>query len=155
MIIVPKTEEDIQLADLLPDGEYPFTVIDSNEVASKSEKNKGRMMFAIKLAVHGDRDKHVYDYFADWFSEGKLRHFAFEIGLGASYEAGQLDATNGALKGRQGYVVIKTAPAKGNFGPKNEVLDYGSTNKTQSKPSSTQSKTAPPTDEDGSGDVPF
>ena len=82
-------------------------------------------MFAIKLNVHGDYDKHVYDYFADWFSEYKLRHFAYAVGLGDAYESGNLDGRDGALVGRQGFVKIKGEEDKsGKFGPKNVVKDY-------------------------------
>lgn len=125
MQITPKTEKELAANTLLPEGEYPFTVIDSNEVASKSAKNAGRLMFAIKLNVHADFDKHVYDYFADWFAEYKLRHFAYSIGLGDAYESGNLDARDGALKGRQGFVRIKIEEDKtGIYGPKNVVKDY-------------------------------
>ena len=125
MQITPKSESELASATLLPDGEYPFTVIESNEVASKSAKNAGKLMFAIKLNVHGDYDKHVYDYFADWFSEYKLRHFAYAVGLGDAYESGNLDGRDGALVGRQGFVKIKSEEDKsGQFGPKNVVKDY-------------------------------
>ena len=125
MQITPKSEKELAEDMLLPEGEYPFTVIESNEVPSKSAKNTGRLMFKLKLNVHGDFDKHVYDYFADWFSEYKLRHFAYAVGLGDAYESGNLDARGGALQGRQGFVKIKVEEDKsGTYGPKNVVKDY-------------------------------
>lgn len=83
------------------------------------------MMFAIKLNVHGPTgDRHVYDYFADWFSEWKLKHFCDTTGQGAAYEKGNVDGTNGAFIGKTGYVTIAIEKGKGSFGDKNVVKDY-------------------------------
>jgi len=126
MKIQPKTEEQVKRAwPLLPDGDYPFTVLESTEQASKSAKNRGKMLFGVKLNVHGkDGDYHVYDYFADWFSEWKLRHFAAITGQIKAYEAGELNGDLNAFAGKVGYVTIKTEPASGNFAAKNVVSDY-------------------------------
>ena len=124
MQFTPKTEQELKRFNNLPDGDYPFTVLESDEVASKSAKNPGRLMIKLKLNVHGpDGDKHVYDQFADWFSEWKLRHFAETAGLLSQYEAGTIDARQNALQGRTGYVrIIETADPK--YGDRNEVDDY-------------------------------
>lgn len=125
MKVTPKSEDEVSKFELLPDGEYPFTVLDSAEVPSKSDKNKGRMMFALKLNVHGSKfDSHVYDYFADWFGEYKLRHFAATTGRLSDYEAGNLDGTNAAFKDLQGWVKIGHQDAQGGFEAKNVVKDY-------------------------------
>lgn len=147
MKVQPKSESEIKTFDLLPDGVYPFTVLNSDEVASKSEKNKGRMMFAVKLNVHGaNGDRHVYSYFSDWFSEWLLRHFADTTGQLAAYEAGELDGKNGAFQGKTGFVKIKTEPA-GKYPAKNVVEDY--IVKGDAKPAS------PNTPSDEKDDVPF
>lgn len=126
MKIQPKSEEDLKREwPLLPDGDYPFTVLESTERASNSAKNKGKMMFGVKLNVHGkDGDYHVYDYFADWFSEWKLRHFAATTGQIKAYEAGELNGDLNAFAGKVGYVTIVTEPASGNYAAKNVVKDY-------------------------------
>lgn len=119
----PKTEEELNTFDPLPEGEYPFTVLESGEVASKSEKNKGRMMCAVKLNVHGPKfDRHVFDYFADWFSEWKLKHFCETSGQGAAYEAGVVDSDNQAWQGKTGWVRVGVEEYKGK--KKNVVEDY-------------------------------
>lgn len=125
MRITPKQESELKRPfNNLPDGEYPFTVMESDEVASKSAKNAGKMMFKLKLCVHGPEfDKHVYDYFADWFSEWKLRHFAATVGMLDKYEAGVIDAINNALQNRTGYVRIVTENDS-QYGDKNIVDDY-------------------------------
>lgn len=126
MKIQPKKEEDLKREwPLLPDGDYPFTVLESAEVPSKSVKNKGKLMFAVKLNVHGkDGDYHIYDYFADWFSEWKLKHFADTTGQSKAYDAGDLNGDLNAFAGKVGYVTIKTEPAQGNYAAKNVVKDY-------------------------------
>lgn len=124
MKIQPKKEEELSKFDLLPDGTYPFTVLESGEIPSKSVKNKGRMMFAVKLNVHGPNgDRHVYDYFADWFSEWKLKHFADTTGQSKEYEAGELNGDASAFAGRVGFVKLGQEPG-GKYKAKNVVDDY-------------------------------
>lgn len=117
-------ENELGNFDLLPDGTYPFTTIASEEIASKSEKNRGKMMFAIKLNVHGQQDRHVYDYFSSWLSPWKLRHFADTTGHMADYEKGEMDGTKNAFQGWVGYVKIGHKDANGKFSAKNTVEDY-------------------------------
>jgi len=126
MKITPKAESEISSGfECLPNGEYPFTVMESDVKVSKSEKNKGREMCAVKLVVHGPQfDKHVYDYFADWFSEWKLKHFCEVTNMAADYASGEIDPSGGAWIERQGFVKIKRVPATGNYDEKNEVVDY-------------------------------
>jgi hypothetical protein len=114
--INPKREEELSKGGFenLPPGEYPFTVMESGIAQSKSQKNLGREMCAVKILVHGkDFDKHIYDYFADWFSEWKLKHFCEVVG-----------PDDDGWRDRQGFVKIKVTPANGNYEAKNEVVDY-------------------------------
>lgn len=126
MKLTPKKESELSHGfELLPDGDYPFTVLQSDEIASKSAKNKGKMMFALKLNVHGPKyDSIIFDYFADWFSDWKLRHFAATTGQLAAYEAGDLDGSLGKFNGKVGYVKITTEPPRGGYAAKNVVKDY-------------------------------
>ena len=81
-------------------------------------------MIAVKLNVHGpDFDRHVYDYFADWFSEWKLKHFCDTTGMQKQYDAGTVDATNNALVGKTGYVRL-TIENNPQYGEQNKVDDY-------------------------------
>lgn len=124
--ITPKGEKDISKGfQNLPAGEYPFTVMESGINLSKSAANTGRAMCAVKLNIHGpDFDKHVYDYFADWFSEWKLKHFCEVVGLASDYVNGLVAPDNNGWQGRTGFVKVKIAPAKGDFEARNEVVDY-------------------------------
>ena len=120
----PKDESEISRFSNLPEGEYPFTVLESDIKFSKSAKNAGKPMCAVKLNVHGkDFDRHVFDYFADWFSEWKLKHFCETTRHAAEYQAGSVDPSGNAWAGRTGFVriTIKDDPK---YGEKNEVDDY-------------------------------
>lgn len=121
----PKTESELSNFDPFPEGEYPFTVMESEEVASKSAKNAGKLMCKVKLCIHGDgEDRHVYDYFADWFSEWKLKHFCETTGLRDEYAMGEVTPNRNAWQERTGFVKLIVVPATGNFPAKNEVKDY-------------------------------
>lgn len=121
----PKTEEEIQRSRLLPKGAYPFSVAESNEQASKSVKNAGRMMVALKLVIHANNgDVFHNDYFADWFSEHKLRHFAESIGKLADYEKGTLDFTQNKFQGAAGYLFLGEQTRKDTGDLQNTVKDY-------------------------------
>ena len=78
----PKTEAELATFELLPPGEYPFTVFESVLKPSKSAKNAGKLMVELKIKVHGPNfDAQVYSYFSDWFSEWLLKHFCDSVGL--------------------------------------------------------------------------
>lgn len=122
----PKTEDEVQEEQLCPEGLYPFTILESSEVLSKSKKNEGKPMIKLKLNVHGDDgfDYHVYDYIADWFMAFKFRHFFVATGLQAEYESGQVDASDNAFAGRTGWADVGIQKAKNEFPAKNVIRDF-------------------------------
>lgn len=121
----PKKESEIKRFKVLPAGDYPFTVLASQEQASKSTKNAGKLMCAVKLNVHGpDSDQHVYDYFADWFSEWKLKHFLETTGNANAYLTGNVDSSQNAWDGFEGFVKVEVEEATGSYAEKNVVVDY-------------------------------
>ncbi len=127
MQYTPKKESELSSRNLLEDGEYPFKVLESSEKASKSVNNPGKIMVALKLGVFtgdGDRQQWVFDNFADWFSDWKLRHFPYSCGRGDDYEEGRFDASNGACVGWEGWVKIGTEKDKNTGDLKNVVKDY-------------------------------
>lgn len=125
MQFTPRTEEEIQRDQLCQAGYWPFTVLESSEPTSKSEKNFGKPMFKLKLNVHtDDGDSHVYDYFADWFNAHKLRHFFFITGKIEEYETGQIDGTNNAFNGLTGFLHIRVKKDKKKNEMVNEIADY-------------------------------
>ena len=108
MKFTPKAESELSTGfSNLPPGRYPFTVIESSIAISKSAKNAGKEMVKVKLCVHGDQfDKHVYDYFSDWFSEWKLKHFCETTGKASHYSKGEIDPSNNNWQSLTGYVKI-------------------------------------------------
>jgi hypothetical protein len=147
----PKDESEISRFSNLPDGDYPFTVLESDIKTSKSAKNAGKEMCALKLNVHGpDFDRHVYDYFADWFSEWKLKHFCETTRKAKEYESGVVDPASNSWAGRTGFVRLKiTHDPK--YGDKNEVDDY----LPPAPVTIPATKPAPLPSEGESDDVPF
>jgi len=146
----PQTEEELQRNKLRPKGNYPFTVSESAEKASKSEKNPGRMMVALKLLVHGsDGDFVQNDYFADWFSAFKLRHFAETTGKLSAYEKGEINFAENRMQGAQGYLHLGEGKDK-NGDIRNEVKDY--ITESDYKEAQEESEPEVPASDD---DVPF
>jgi hypothetical protein len=145
----PKTEEEVQAAELCPEGKAGFTVLECSEGTSK----KGDPMLKIKINVHAEDgfDYHVYDYISPAFMEYKFRHFFFSVGAGEDYEAGTVDPAG--LVGREGWAEIIRQPGKGGYGPKAAVQDYLMENEKA------KAKVAPdgatPAAEEDDNDVPF
>lgn len=117
----PQTEEEIAASLLLPDGVYPFTVASA---VDKISKTSGNEMIEVTLNVFlpDSSIKQVKDYLMQAMAF-KLRHFCAIANLLDQYQQGTLCARDCA--GAQGFVQIKTEPARGDFGPKNAVKDYG------------------------------
>lgn len=62
MRVTPKSEKEIQEANLLPKGVYPFTVAGAEETTSK----KGNEMLVLNLKVYrGDGFTFVKDFLMD------------------------------------------------------------------------------------------
>jgi hypothetical protein len=122
----PQSEDEVQAASLCAEGLHPFTVLESDEVVSKSEKNAGKPLIKLKLNLHGDDglDYHCYEYIGDWVMAYKFRHFFFAIGLGNAYEAGIINAAHNGLAGRSGWADVGIEKAKGNYRAKNVIRDF-------------------------------
>lgn len=121
----PKTESELQEAQLCAKGKAPFTVMEAGIVPSKSAKNAGKEMLKLKLNVHSDdgNDYHIYDYVAPWFMAHKFRHFFYAVNRGQVYESGNI-ANVASLVGLEGWCDVGIQAAKGQYGPKNIIADY-------------------------------
>lgn len=129
MQFTPKAESELSKGGdfgPLEEGEYPFTVLESDEVLSKSAKNPGKPMAKLKLAVHrpDGGEQWVWDYFADWFSEWKLKHFLDSIGCEQHYTQGIADFSNNHYQGRAGYVLIGIDKDGKTGKDRNVAVDY-------------------------------
>lgn len=120
MQFTPKTEEQLSEESLLPEGEYPFTVIVARDTTSKTS---GNPMIELQLEVYDEdgKGRKVTDYLME--SMGfKLIHFASTTGLTAEYDRGDMPAD--IMQGRSGCLRLRIEPASGNFRAKNSVRDY-------------------------------
>lgn len=154
MKTTPKTEKEIAEANLLPKGTYPFTVGSAEEKTSKA----GNEMLVVNLKVYrGEGFVFVKDYLMDTeMGAYKLRHIADACGVLASYESGNLEASE--LAGREGWVKIGIKKDKdGNYPDQNQALDYykeepkAAVKETAASASSTNPSA--PTEEDD--EIPF
>lgn len=125
MRVTPRTQEEIDLENCMPDGAYDFEVVKAEDKISKKGKEAGLTepnMIEVNLKVyHGEG----YSFVRDWLLEampGKLLHFVNETGLADKYGAGEFAAAD--CLGKCGKVHIKIE-AKDGFEPKNAVKDYG------------------------------
>lgn len=116
----PKSEADIARENLLPVGDYDFTVLEASDERSKS----GNDMIKLKLEVwdNDGNTRHVYDYLLEQMAF-KLRHFCSATGLIELYEQGDLQAIDCENRSGRCKIIIKTDKT-GEHDPNNAVKDY-------------------------------
>lgn len=124
MNFVPKTEEELQTALLLPKGEYMFSVKTAENAVSK----KGNDMIKLSLSVWDDAGKEyfLYDYLLESMP-AKLKHFCEATGIESQYAKGALDVQHCLRK--EGVVLLDVEAATpksdgGFYPPKNVIKDY-------------------------------
>ena len=120
----PKTELELALDRLLPEGVYDFQVVNAED--SVSSKGNEMIKLTIKVFSDGGHDIVIMDYLLSAMAR-KLRHFAYAVGLGDAYEHGMIDAVH--CLGRSGKIELiveegKQKPEGGNYPAKNSVKDY-------------------------------
>lgn len=133
----PKTRQQIEDEEkkrleesLLPKGTYDFEVFRAEDKVS----SKGNDMIALGLRIFAPDGS--TPFVNDWILEAfahKLRHFCETTGLIALYDAGGLCAAD-CLRA-SGKVQLDIEKAKGNYGPKNVVKDYGAGPESDQMPS--------------------
>ena len=154
----PKTEDEVQREQLAPEGLTPFTVLAAEIVQSKSEKNAGKEQLKLKLNLHADDgfDYHVYDYIAPWAMAHKFRHFFVAVGREAEYSKGTVDPAG--LVRLEGWCMVGIQKAKGQYGPRNSIVDYKAQDAMPPRPTETTAPEPKPTKQasaDADDDVPF
>ena len=119
MQFTPKSEKEIQEENLLPKGLYDAEVFSAEETTSKN----GNAMMVVKMRVFkpSGGETRVTDYLLESIAY-KLRHFAHAIGLGANYDAGELDADDCVRRSCQ--VEIGIDDKNKDYPAKNVIKDY-------------------------------
>ena len=120
----PKSDAEIQAMMVMPEGTYPFVVLESKERVSKN----GNDMIELKLEVLDDQNRPhtIFDYLLASMAF-KLKHFCEATGLSDKYDADDLTAADCLRK--RGYVELKADKAPRivdgrEYPPKNSVKDY-------------------------------
>lgn len=146
----PKSEAEIQAMMIMPDGIYPFVVVEAKERVSKN----GNEMIELKLEVMDDdnRPHFIFDYLLASMAF-KLRHFCEYTGLIDKYDGDNLLASDCVRK--RGFVELKADKAPRivdgrEYAPKNSVKDYVS-----GKPDKEVPFNASPIDPNMNDDVPW
>lgn len=126
----PKTEKEIQEANLWPAGIYDFEILPDTKIGANSYSTCDRVsksgndmiQLVVKVVNDEGRDRVVIDYLMEQI-EYKLRHAAVACGLEDEYESGQLHADQ--FIGKTGKLKLKIEKDKnGQYADKNAVADY-------------------------------
>ncbi len=114
------TREESKRGDLIPDGIYPFEVVDASDEISKA----GSEMIKLKLNIFlpDGRERIVFDYLLEKLPY-KLAHFFECIGKWDKYSSGAFSADD--CFGMSGEVKIYTQTSKDPaYADKSAVADY-------------------------------
>lgn len=118
----PKKEEE--LIDMLSSGIGNFEVLKATEKMSKN--NNPMIELLLKCWDANGQQGQIFDYLIisdNKFSQRKIRHFCFCVGLEDKYESGKLDAHD--CERRSGNIMIAIQKDKnGQYQDKNIVADY-------------------------------
>lgn len=112
---------EVELLNLLPDGDYDFLVKAAEDTVSKKS---GAPMIKLTLSIWdtNNYERTVFDYIMPAIMR-KLKHFADAIGIEDLYEAGGYSANDCVNK--SGKCKIITDMKEGStFDPSNVVKDY-------------------------------
>ena len=120
----PKSDAEIQAMMVMPEGIYPFVVVEAKERVSKN----GNDMIELKLEVLDDQSRAhtIFDYLLASMAF-KLKHFCECTGLSDKYDGDNLTAQDCLRK--RGFVELKADKAPRivdgrEYPPKNSVKDY-------------------------------
>lgn len=147
----PKTEEEINAANLLVGGDYDFEVANAEEGQSKA----GNDMIKLTLHIEGEEGRRhtVFDYLVgSEASMYKVRSFAECVGLLDYYNKGELQAVQ--MPGRTGRCQIGIDHKDKAYAPKNIVRSYQKPG-TKGNGAMPPPKAAQPKREPIDDDIPF
>ena len=120
MRFAKKTEQELQIMNLIDKGQYQYTVLAAEDAVSKSGKDMIKLQ--LKVWDADGREHLIYDYLLEAMPQ-KLKHFADTCGLADKYELGEINADD--CKHKSGYLeLIIQEDKSGQYGPRNSVKDY-------------------------------
>lgn len=121
----PKTDKELELMEIVPEGLYPCEVADAKDKVSRS----GNEMIELKLKLWDEmgRERLVFDYLLPQMAK-KLKHFAVASGMLDKYDHGSISAMDCIGKSITAEIGIQEGQDKpdgsGKYPAKNAVKDY-------------------------------
>ena len=124
MKVTPRTENQLQTANLLPQGIYDFMVVGVSDKPSKA----GNEMITLTLKIWDETGKEheIKDYLLDALAY-KVRHFAEATDLLDKYNAGSIDHNDCMGKTGRVEIIIQEGQLKDDgsrHSNRNSVKDY-------------------------------
>lgn len=131
----PKSNEELEVMDLIPEGIYNAQVLQAQDKLSKN----GNEMVQVVLQIWDSegRPRPVYDYLLPQMAK-KLKHFAVAADLLERYEQGSILAEHCIGKCLNVEIIIQQGKQRpdgsGDYPAKNSVKDYQVKNDSVSQP---------------------
>lgn len=117
----PKSEKEIAEANLWPNGEYAFEILEAEEAADKNGNDMLKLL--VKVFKEDGGSQNIFDYVSGAWMEFKLRHLAEACGVLDDYEKGEIEAYQ--LVGKTGKCKLNVSKDKtGQYPDKNGIADY-------------------------------
>lgn len=109
--------------NIWPEGEYYFEILEAKNSTSKN----GNSMIVLNLSIKKDKFDNECIYIKDYIVDmeqmsWKISNLMGSIGLGVDYVLGEIDLD--ILPGKNGHLILKVEPPKGDYGHRNAVKDY-------------------------------
>jgi hypothetical protein len=144
----PLNEKQLAEGDLIPKGIYDFSIINAEEVLSKS----GNEMIKLQVRIYmpDGRERILFDYLLEAL-EFKVGHFAEATGLLDTYQSGSLNAHECIGKSGKCKIIIQ-ADKTNQYPDKSVIADYIPTDDVQRAKTEAKINIAKQND-DGLGDV--
>lgn len=124
MRFTPKSENEIQMMNLMDAGTYSFFVISSKDEISKN--NNEQIKLKLKVWDVNGSEHIIYDYLLEAMAY-KLRHFCEITDLIDKYNNGAINAIDCEHKTGKVEIIIQAGqnrPDGGKYADKNSVKDY-------------------------------
>lgn len=120
MKFTPKTEKEIEVENLWPEGVYSFEIFKTDDKPSRS----GNQMITLSMFIYNENgDKKIVNDYLLEAAAYKLRHAAVTCGLMSHYENGFLACAD--FEEKTGKVKVGIEKDKsGNYSDKNVIKDY-------------------------------
>ena len=169
MKFTPKTAAEIAASSLLPDGDYPLTIVTASDAPSKSS---GKAMLTLNILVYppgGGAARKITDYIVPGtaYADKKLFQLCHAVGLAQEYQAGDTPAF--VFEGKECWAKIGSQKGQekkdgsGSFDPKNCVRWYNAASPTvtalsspaKPQPTDRQLANLPPAGAADDDQVPF